>query len=356
MRINKTKLIAVLLLIIAPLFYVSPLLAALEEIVVTAERREVSVQDIPIAVTAFSQEQLDRLQITETLDLVKVVPNVIGSNNTGLGSANTYSVRGLNNTESISTFDPPVGSYIDDSFVQRQNANNFTLFDVERVEVLRGPQGTLFGRNTTGGAVRVILKKPAEEVGGFIEGGFGQYDEVNARGSIDVPLGPRVRTKYSAYYVSDDGYVDSAAPGNEDLNYEDSYGVRAAMQIDVSDKVIWDGSIAFNDSEHANVWNGEVNGERVSNSGLQNGGLAGLITGAKANLPGNFNSTESTLISSDFGIETRAGTINFITNHLSLEQQFSLDFFDTPADKLMSTQPTNSRSLSVLDILMKTKP
>ena len=85
---------------------------------------------------------------------------------TGLGTANTYSIRALNNSESIATFDPPVGSYVDDIYVARQNANNFTLFDVDRIEVLRGPQGTLFGRNTTGGAVRVILKKPAEELGG----------------------------------------------------------------------------------------------------------------------------------------------------------------------------------------------
>jgi len=240
-------------------------------------------------------------------------------------------VRGLNNTESISTFDPPVGSYIDDAFIQRQNANNFTLFDVERVEVLRGPQGTLFGRNTTGGAVRVILKDPAEELGGFIEGGFGEYDEINFRGSVDVPLSDRVRTKFSGYYVSDDGYVDVTGPGNGDLNYEDSFGLRAAIQVDIRDDISWDGSVAFNDNEHANVFNAQVGGDRVSNSGLQDGGLAGVFTGPKANLPGNFNNTESTLISSDFGIETRAGTINFITNYITLDQEFSLDFFDTPA-------------------------
>jgi len=103
MSLIKTKLLTLIIILLVPMFYVAPVFAALEEIVVTAERRESSVQDIPIAVTAFTQEQLDRLQISETLDLIKVVPNLIGSNNTGLGTANTYSIRGLNNTESIST-------------------------------------------------------------------------------------------------------------------------------------------------------------------------------------------------------------------------------------------------------------
>jgi iron complex outermembrane receptor protein len=74
---------------------------------------------------------------------------LLGFNNTGLGTANGYYLRGIGNTESIATFDPPVGTYVDDVFLSRQNANNLGLFDVERIEVLRGPQGTLFGRNTT---------------------------------------------------------------------------------------------------------------------------------------------------------------------------------------------------------------
>lgn len=331
MSFSKIKITGLLSALLVSTFYVTPLFAELEEIVVTAERRETSIQDIPIAVSAFTQDQLDRLQITETLDLIRVVPNLVGSNNTGLGTANTYSLRGLNNTESISTFDPPVGSYVGDAFIQRQNANNFTLFDVDRVEVLRGPQGTLFGRNTTGGAVRVILKDPAEELGGFIEGGFGEYDEINARGSIDVPLGANARSKLSAYYVSDDGYVDQAGPGNGDLNYEDSYGIRGALQVDLTDNVTWDGSISYNDNEHANVFNTEIGGDRVSNSGLQDAGLAGVLTGDKANLPGNFNNTESTLITSDVEFETRLGTVNFISNYITLDHEFALDFFDTPA-------------------------
>nr|WP_232307657.1 Plug domain-containing protein [Sphingobium chungbukense] len=99
--------------------------------------------------------------VSSTLELGRFVPNLVSMNNTGVGSANAFYLRGLGNTETIPTFDPPVGTYVDEIYLSRQNANNINLFDVERVEVLRGPQGTLFGRNTTGGAVNVILKEPA---------------------------------------------------------------------------------------------------------------------------------------------------------------------------------------------------
>ena len=112
----------------------------IEEIVVTAERREASVQDTPVAVSAYGEQQMEVLQIENTIDLINVVPNLFGGNNTGLGTANMYYLRGQGNDESISTFDPPVGTYVDDVYVTRQNANNFALFDVERIEVLRGPQ------------------------------------------------------------------------------------------------------------------------------------------------------------------------------------------------------------------------
>jgi iron complex outermembrane recepter protein len=121
----------------------------LEDIVVTAQRRAESAQDVPIAITAFNAETLQTRGINTALDVTQFVPNLVGLNNTGLGTANAYYLRGVGNTESIATFDPPIGTYIDDVYISRQNANNFSFFDVERVEVLRGPQGTLFGRNTT---------------------------------------------------------------------------------------------------------------------------------------------------------------------------------------------------------------
>src|SRR5690606_15509336 len=207
----------------------SPVLATaqIDEITVTAERREASVQEVPLAVSAYNQDLLDDLQIAETADLFNVVPNLFGGQNTGLGTSNMYYLRGQGNDESIATFDPPVGTYIDGVYMTRQNANNFAFFDVERVEVLRGPQGTLFGRNTTGGAINVVLAKPAEEFGGYVEVGFGRFSEFLVRGTLDVPLSDSVLTKFSAYSIKDDGWLDNRAV-DETFNQQDSQGVRAA--------------------------------------------------------------------------------------------------------------------------------
>ena len=107
----------------------------------------------------------------------------------------------------------------------RQNANNVAFFDVERIEVLRGPQGTLFGRNTTGGAVALYMRKPAETFGGFVEVGYGSYERAMARGSVDLPISERLLTKISAFAVDEEGFVDNLTTG-ETLNGQEAYGAR----------------------------------------------------------------------------------------------------------------------------------
>ena len=109
----------------------------LNEIIVTAQRREESVQDVPIAISAFDQQELETRGVASALEVAQFVPNLVGLNNTGLGTANAYYLRGIGNTESIATFDPPIGTYVDDIYLSRQNANNLSFFDVARVEVLR---------------------------------------------------------------------------------------------------------------------------------------------------------------------------------------------------------------------------
>ncbi len=134
----------------------------LEEVTVTAQRREQSLQDVPIAISAFSAELLTSRNIVDTYDLVRNIPNLTGNANVGVGTSSSLYIRGIGNAESIATFDVPVGAYVDDVYISRQNHNNFSLFDVWRIEVLRGPQGTLFGRNTTGGAINVVMRKPSD--------------------------------------------------------------------------------------------------------------------------------------------------------------------------------------------------
>lgn len=301
----------------------------IEEVVVTATRRAENIQSIPVAVSAFTDDDLANLGVTETLDISKVVPNFLAHNNTGLGTANTYSLRGLNNTESIATFDPPVGTYVDDFFVQRQNANNYALFDIDRVEVLRGPQGTLFGRNTTGGAVRVILKEPAEKFGGFMEAGGGRFDRITARGSVDVPATDDFRIKISGYYIDDDGFVEGVNNGEDDLNHENNFGVRGAV-LWQGENASWNAALAYIESDHANMYNYIGAGDdRFTNTGLvsDSAPFAGQLTGNKQNF-GLGNETRSLHFTSDLEWETGLGTVNFLTSYLTLDQDFLLDFFE----------------------------
>lgn len=304
------------------------------EIVVTAQRREQKLQDVPIAVSAFGAQDLQTRQITRTIDLLTFVPNLIGHNNTSVGTANSYSMRGLNNNETISTFDLPVGTYVDDVYMSRQSANNFSLFDVERIEVLRGPQGTLFGRNTTGGAINVIMKKPGREFGGFAEVGYGRYDRKSARASVDLPLATdKVLSKWQGYYIKDDGYVHNRVTGDR-LNGEKSYGFRGAIRVLASDTVTWDGTADINYQSYANFPNfyDPATKQRVSYTRLQKGrtvsdvfgGRSYLSKGLADNTLGNVAKTWS--ITSNLEVEASdALTINFITGYRHIYNEYLTD-------------------------------
>ena len=303
---------------------------ALEEIVVTAQRRSESLQSVPIAITAFTSAELEKRQITKTLDLVNFVPNMTGSNNTSLGTANTYSLRGLNSSESIPTFDPPVGTYVDDVYISRQNANNFSFFDIERVEILRGPQGTLFGRNTTGGAVNVIIKKPQEEFGGYANVGYGKYKRVEVSASVDVPINDKVLTKFSAYYNDDAGYVKNLTTG-ERINDENSEGYRAAIRLKLSDDILWDGSAELIDTSLGNIINqyDPATGDRVTRSGLRKGKrgttFSQLLTGEKSTF-GLHNTAKVFSTVSNFQISAGDSfSAELITGFRGLNHEFLTD-------------------------------
>jgi len=310
----------------------------LQEIVVTAQRRQESVQDVPIAISAFSANELAARGASSAIDVAQYVPNLVGLNNTGLGSANAYYLRGLGNTESIATFDPPIGTYVDDIYLSRQNANNLSLFDVERLEVLRGPQGTLFGRNTTGGAINLILREPGDSFGGYVEAGYGSYDKVMARGSVDIPLAESFAIKVSGYWQDDRGYVKNTTTG-ERLNDNDGWGARIGLRGELSPAARWTGSYAHIVSNAENSLNFDCDPANPSNcdgrfatTGFSerngaDGGLAGIITGSKQ-FYGNNNRTAMDLITSNLEFGGDLLKVNVITGYVSLTQRFALDFAD----------------------------
>lgn len=318
-------------------------------IIVTAQRREESVQDVPIAISAFDQAELRTRGAVTALDVAQFVPNLVGLNNTGLGTANSYYLRGIGNTESIATFDPPIGTYVDDIYISRQNANNLSLFDVNRIEVLRGPQGTLFGRNTTGGAINVFLSEPGDEFGGFAEAGYGAYNQFLARASLDIPLADTFAIKVSGYFQDDDGWAINNVT-DERTNENDGWGVRLGMRGELSDTVRWTGSYIHTYADSTNALNFDCDPDNPANcdgrfvtTGLTQGGnfisptLGPLVKGDKANF-GLGNEARMDFISSNLEIELAPDwTVNIITGFVDIAQNFALDFADGRALPTIAT-------------------
>jgi len=223
---------------------VAPAAAALNEIVVTAQRRAENMQSVPVALNAFSSVELQQRQITSSIDLIQNTPNLIGENNVGQFGAGAYFLRGVGSDESLVAFDPPVATYIDDALLPRQISNNVAFLDLERVEVLRGPQGTLYGRNTTGGAIKIITKKPNDQFSAKINARAGKYHAYDLMGDVNVPVADNLFVKGSVFYQTDEGYVRNTATGQR-ANDRNVKGGRLAVRFLPTDDITMDVSVDY---------------------------------------------------------------------------------------------------------------
>jgi iron complex outermembrane receptor protein len=180
----------------------------LEEIVVTARRTAENLQRTPVSVTALSSADLERRGIDNVTDLDSQVANFSMIGGQGGGSTQSQiSIRGVGQSDFILTSDQSVGLYLDGVYIARSLGAALDLVDIERIEVLRGPQGTLFGRNTTAGAVQIITARPADDLSGAIEGRFGRFGHADLLASINLPLaGGKVLTRFSVATLNQDGY------------------------------------------------------------------------------------------------------------------------------------------------------
>jgi iron complex outermembrane receptor protein len=179
----------------------------LEEIVVTARKREENLQTTPISVTAFTGAALEQQGIETLVDLGQHVANLSMISGQGGGSTQTQiSIRGVGQSDFILTADQSVGLYLDGVYYPRSIGAALDLIDIERIEVLRGPQGTLFGRNTTGGAVQIISEGPHDDFSGKAEITTGSFDRIDFKGSLNLPLGEKVASRISVASLNQDGY------------------------------------------------------------------------------------------------------------------------------------------------------
>lgn len=206
----------------------------LEEVIVTAERRESTLLAAPIAVSAFDEIEMERRQTFNVVDIVNNVPNLVGSNNIGQNTATTVFLRGVGTTESIVTVDTALGFYVDDVYIGRQGVNNFSLYDVERVEVLRGPQGTLHGRNTNAGAIKVITRKPDETPAASIQGSYGRFNRWELKASGNVPLSDNLFFRGTVMTQQVDGNTLNTTL-DKMVNDQEYFGFRGALRYVASD-------------------------------------------------------------------------------------------------------------------------
>jgi len=196
----------------------------LEEVIVTARKVEENLQSTPISVTALSGESLEDRQIFSTDVLDQVVPNLQFSNNAPLAGNNSSSavfIRGIGQTDPTSTVDPGVGMYIDDVYIGSAIGGSMALRDIANVQVLRGPQGTLFGRNTIGGAILLSTTDPGDEFGGEARLGTGEDSLIDAFVALDVPLSDTFKSRISLGMLKQDGYVHR--PDGVDLGDKDTF-------------------------------------------------------------------------------------------------------------------------------------
>ncbi len=207
-------------------------LVVIDAIVVTAQKREENLQDIPLSVTAISGDTLKSMSALSYEDIAPMVP---GFSMTSYNPTQPqFFIRGVGSTGTTAGEDTSVGVFVDDVYAGRAGIQSGRFLDVERVEVLRGPQGTLYGRNVAGGAINVISKKPGSEAEGYVEGTYGRFDRTEIRGAIGGPIAGKTQARLAVGYDARDGYITNATTGSDNLREYDNLTARGHLLFDLS--------------------------------------------------------------------------------------------------------------------------
>jgi iron complex outermembrane receptor protein len=199
----------------------------IEEVVVTATRRQESLQDIGVSVTAFSGEDLRQMNVTRTDDLTNMTPGLQFTMAGGGPLVGLLSIRGVAQNDFASHLEAANTMYIDDVYRPSIGSNLQGFFDTERVEVLKGPQGTLFGRNATGGLVHVITRDPTGELEGYVDGTIAEYDQYIVEGALSGPIASNLLGRIAVRHIQNDGWIENAV--GPDSIEEDTTAVRGKL-------------------------------------------------------------------------------------------------------------------------------
>jgi outer membrane receptor protein involved in Fe transport len=204
---------------------------ALAEVLVTAQRRTQNIQDVPASITAVSGAELEKRQVTSINSLNVIAPNVQVSPIEGPGTPAAFTIRGISSTDFSPNQSRPIAFYIDEGIRQMAALEAMPLFDINDLEVLRGPQGALYGKNATGGAVIVSTQQPGFDTSGYISAGYGNYNQIESNGAVQIPiLDDKLAARIAYTYTHNDGVIQQLGPGGN-LEQTDVAAVRASLRF-----------------------------------------------------------------------------------------------------------------------------
>lgn len=207
------------------------------DIIVTAQRRSETVREAPAAITALGPQTLQNNAIRDFQGIAQIVPNLQSYSPYGEGATPVFTMRGIAANDYAMNNGRPIAIYLDDSVRGLSIFEAVPLFDMERVEVLRGPQGALYGRNATAGAILAITRKPGFETEGYVTASYGNLDRRHIDGAINLPLSNKVAVRLATTYTKDDGYVTNLFPGGRDQSQTDAFAARGSIRYDSGDSL-----------------------------------------------------------------------------------------------------------------------
>lgn len=210
--------------------------SVLEEVMVTAQKREQSAEDVGIAISAFSGDQLEALNFNNAADVSMQSPNVeIRRHFVGKGLTTNLFIRGVGNTDLNNGAESPVAAFVDEFYMISSSTVDFSLFDMARTEILKGPQGTLFGRNATGGAFSFFTQKPEDEFSAYLEGSTGTDGIIQGEVRLNLPVSEDLKLRFSAYHDSHDALTENTYPGRDDFRESNFNSYRAQALYNVTE-------------------------------------------------------------------------------------------------------------------------
>ena len=301
------------------------------DIVVTAQRRSELARDVPLSLTALTGDQLAAAGVTDTQSLTRLTP---GLKMDRVGNFTLPAIRGVTTTVTGPAADANVAIYLDGIYQPSTTSNTFDLPDVERVEVLKGPQGTLFGRNATGGAIQVFTKEPSYIPTGAVTLSYGNYNDFVAKGFVSAPIiADKVALSVAGFYHRNDTYYRDVRPDGPGLDGADAWLVRAKLRLDLTEdlKVTLAGSYS-NRKESTAIYGSALNGNTVARL-LDPGAIIPTkpydVAFNDAIAPQRVKSYD---LSAKVALDLGGGTLTSLTayNHFKLSNVIDADYAYTP--------------------------